>query len=76
MLDIDSFKKINDTFGHVAGDEALKLLAGVLRGRRTGSGFAARYGGDEFCLVSVVALFPRGHRGRPAGRPGPGPKAR
>lgn len=59
MLDIDSFKKINDTFGHVAGDEALKLLAGVLKGTADRFGvFAARYGGDEFCLVSVVALFP------------------
>lgn len=52
MLDIDSFKKINDTYGHVEGDEALKMIADVLRkscGDR--NCFIARYGGDEFVVV-------------------------
>ena len=52
MLDIDSFKKINDTYGHVEGDEALKIVAEALR-RACGihNCFIARYGGDEFVMV-------------------------
>lgn len=51
VLDIDNFKDINDTHGHSAGDESLKLLADALRHSIRVSDFAARYGGDEFCLL-------------------------
>jgi diguanylate cyclase (GGDEF)-like protein len=51
MLDIDRFKHINDTFGHPAGDEALKQLAACLRGSIRDTDFVARYGGDEFVLL-------------------------
>lgn len=52
MMDINSFKSINDNFGHIEGDNALKLFSGVLTcSAAIHSGFASRYGGDEFCLV-------------------------
>lgn len=52
MLDIDNFKKINDTYGHDAGDEVLKTLAGVLLKKQAGTdGFqACRWGGEEFLV--------------------------
>ena len=51
MGDLNNFKKINDTYGHAVGDEALVLCSQALK-RTIGqySGFAARYGGDEFLL--------------------------
>jgi diguanylate cyclase (GGDEF)-like protein len=51
MIDIDNFKKINDTFGHPEGDRALKITADVLRECFLGKYFIARYGGDEFTVV-------------------------
>jgi diguanylate cyclase (GGDEF)-like protein len=51
MLDLDFFKRINDTFGHAAGDEVLRRM-GQLLGRNTrASDIAGRYGGEEFCVV-------------------------
>ncbi|PJZ70589.1 diguanylate cyclase response regulator [Leptospira perolatii] len=52
LLDIDYFKKYNDTYGHQAGDDCIRKVAGVLRdtARRAGD-FAARYGGEEFALI-------------------------
>ncbi len=49
--DIDFFKHVNDTFGHDAGDEVLKAVANELRKGMLGSGFVARWGGEEFLLV-------------------------
>ncbi len=51
MLDIDDFKNINDTYGHQAGDEALRLVADCLRANLREADVPARYGGDEFLLV-------------------------
>ncbi len=51
LLDIDHFKKVNDQYGHPAGDEVLKSVADVVRGQlRTEDAFA-RYGGEEFAIV-------------------------
>ncbi|BCJ94479.1 GGDEF domain-containing protein [Anaerocolumna cellulosilytica] len=50
MLDIDFFKKFNDTYGHDTGDEVLKLVASVLQ-NVSGGGKAYRYGGEEFTLL-------------------------
>ena len=58
MLDVDHFKDFNDRFGHAAGDEALRVLAAVLRGQVRDADIAARYGGEEFVvyLPKVDAL--------------------
>ena len=51
MIDLDNFKTINDTLGHTAGDEALRLAARYLKYHCPGNEFAARFGGDEFIVV-------------------------
>jgi two-component system, cell cycle response regulator len=51
MLDIDHFKKINDTFGHVQGDEVLVQLSAILCEELRCCDFIARYGGEEFVLI-------------------------
>jgi two-component system cell cycle response regulator len=51
MFDVDNFKKVNDTYGHIVGDEVLKGVATVLKEETTGKGIAGRYGGEEFCLI-------------------------
>ncbi|HUB09326.1 MAG TPA: GGDEF domain-containing protein [Myxococcales bacterium] len=51
MLDIDFFKKINDTFGHLAGDFVLAKLAQVLVETLRGEDIVARYGGEEFGMI-------------------------
>lgn len=51
VLDIDNFKQVNDTEGHLAGDEILKRLAEVLRQHARESDVVGRYGGEEFSLV-------------------------
>ncbi|GMR12962.1 MAG: sensor domain-containing diguanylate cyclase [Gemmatimonadota bacterium] len=51
MVDVDRFKKFNDTFGHIAGDEALKVVAEVLQEATREVDHIARYGGEEFLVV-------------------------
>ncbi len=51
MLDIDYFKKFNDTHGHQVGDQVLKLLAATLTSCVKGQDTAARYGGEEFSVI-------------------------
>jgi diguanylate cyclase (GGDEF)-like protein len=51
MLDLDHFKVLNDGFGHVAGDVALKELGALMRSFRQGADVACRYGGEEFILI-------------------------
>jgi diguanylate cyclase (GGDEF)-like protein len=53
MLDLDRFKEVNDTLGHVAGDSLLRALGERLRNGMRQSAMVARFGGDEFCVIDV-----------------------
>lgn len=52
MIDIDFFKKVNDTYGHVAGDTVLTSIASVLKKSFREADVVGRYGGEEFCVLA------------------------
>jgi diguanylate cyclase (GGDEF)-like protein len=51
VIDIDDFKKINDNYGHAAGDKTLQVIANTLQQKANPTAFVARYGGEEFVLI-------------------------
>lgn len=51
ILDLDHFKRVNDTYGHHIGDQVIKLMAVILKETLKGQDTAARYGGEEFAVV-------------------------
>ena len=55
MIDIDNFKRFNDSHGHPAGDMALKRLATLLKDASRSCDFVARYGGEEFAIIAPEA---------------------
>ncbi len=57
MVDIDFFKKINDTYGHDSGDEAIKFLARTLEDSLRDSDIVARLGGEEFAIILVNCAY-------------------
>ncbi len=58
MIDIDHFKRYNDRYGHLAGDQALRKVAEIIRGSaRRASDLVFRYGGEEFCVLSSGATI-------------------
>lgn len=51
MIDIDDFKLINDTHGHIAGDDILRQLAEILRDNVRNKDIVSRWGGEEFAII-------------------------
>jgi len=60
MIDLDYFKRINDNYGHLAGDKVLKIIATELRKRLRPGDFIARFGGEEFVLLIPHTSMPDG----------------
>jgi diguanylate cyclase (GGDEF)-like protein len=61
VFDLDHFKQVNDTHGHLAGDEALKLVVGLMREKLDSNDLLGRFGGDEFLVAAIrddAAEFP------------------
>lgn len=58
LIDVDYFKRVNDTLGHQAGDRVLQLVADAIRAVMQGRGYLGRLGGDEFCCY--IEQFPEG----------------
>lgn len=51
MLDLDDFKKLNDDFGHQAGDLVLKIAASIMKSSSRDKDYVCRYGGEEFAII-------------------------
>lgn len=52
LVDIDRFKQVNDTYGHLTGDDVLRAFSATITSAVRGADFAARYGGDEFAIIA------------------------
>ncbi|MEO2054114.1 MAG: GGDEF domain-containing protein [Nitrospira sp.] len=51
LFDIDHFKRFNDTYGHITGDEVLRFVGRKIKEKVRGTDFLARYGGEEFTVI-------------------------
>ncbi len=57
VLDIDKFKKVNDTYGHLVGDRVLELIGNIILSSTRKSDIASRYGGEEFALIMPNSCY-------------------
>ena len=62
MVDLDHFKRVNDTYGHEAGDLVLKAIAQALSEHSRRGDFACRYGGEEFVVVMPNMVLETGYQ--------------
>jgi diguanylate cyclase (GGDEF)-like protein/PAS domain S-box-containing protein len=62
MLDMDHFKRLNDTYGHAMGDRMLKAFGSLLKRRLRDSDFSCRYGGEEFSVILIGTGIEGGHK--------------
>ena len=69
MIDVDHFKQINDSYGHDSGDEALRLIADVVRTTLRAGDVLGRWGGEEFLAILPVDRSQRSHSRRGARAP-------
>jgi diguanylate cyclase (GGDEF)-like protein len=60
LVDVDDFKKINDTYGHVTGDDVLKQIAASILSEISGKGVAGRWGGEEIAIFLPLTEFKEG----------------
>ncbi len=65
IIDLDYFKKVNDTYGHIAGDYLLREITGVMRYHTRSSDILARYGGEEFIII--MPMITKAHAVEKAG---------
>jgi diguanylate cyclase (GGDEF)-like protein len=61
LLDLDHFKRVNDTWGHGAGDDVLRAVAGALRDELRRTDLAVRWGGEEFLVLLPMVDLSRAH---------------
>lgn len=62
VIDIDNFKRINDTYGHSVGDVVLKQVASTIAENVTGDDIVARYGGEEFAILMTGKTFEESYK--------------
>ena len=55
LIDLDDFKKVNDEYGHVNGDEVLKVIANIIKRRINSNEYGIRYGGEELMIISFIS---------------------
>ena len=58
ILDLDHFKQVNDTYGHLVGDEVLVAFTGLIKERARRADLVVRYGGEEFCVLLPATSLP------------------